>query len=77
VVGGSRRNQTIYAGKHGLMADLYDELVISVDGYSIGGSPLGDAAQVKKEMDTFHKVAALRLLFAAPDDGAAVQEEAA
>jgi hypothetical protein len=75
--GGSRRNRTIYAGKHGLMADLYDELVISVDGYSIGGSPLGDAAQVKKEMDTFHKVAALRLLFAAPDDGAAVQEEAA
>jgi hypothetical protein len=33
--------------------------------------------QVKREMDTFHKVSAIRLLFAAPDDGAAVQEEAA
>lgn len=76
VVGGSRRMQTVRAGKHGLMADLYDELIISVDGYSVGGTALADAAAVKREMDTFHKVAAIRLLFAAPDDEAAAQEAA-
>jgi hypothetical protein len=53
VVGGSRRSKTVRAGNHGMMIDLYDELVISVEGYSVGGTALADRDQVKREMDAY------------------------
>lgn len=68
IVGGTRKARTIHAGKHGILADMYDELVISVEGYAVGGSPLTSPQQIAKEMDTWHKVSAITVLFAEPED---------
>jgi hypothetical protein len=70
VVGGSRAGRTIYPGSQALLIALYDELVVSVDGYGVQGKPLTGADAIKHEMDTFHKVSAVQQLFATPDDDA-------
>jgi hypothetical protein len=67
VIGGSRTNKTIYPGRQGLLAELYDELVVSVEGYMLNGAPLTNVEVIRKEMDTFHKVAAVQQLFTVPD----------
>jgi hypothetical protein len=50
VVGGSRNGTTIHAVRHGVLLKIYDELVQSVEGYSVGGQQLtgrgGDPAGV-------------------------------
>lgn len=63
VVGGSRSGKTLYPGANALLAVLYDELVLSVDGYSITGSPLTSREQIVREMDFSHKVMAAQELF--------------
>ena len=65
VVGGSRSGRTIYPGRHGMLADMYDELIVEVNGYAFKGGM--DTAAIKAEMDTFHKVAAVTELFAVPE----------
>jgi hypothetical protein len=64
VVGGSRTGKTIYQGANALLVRLYDELVLSVDGYSFEGSPLGSHERIVREMDLSHKRAAAEQLFA-------------
>jgi hypothetical protein len=76
VVGGSRDGRTIHAPKQRILVKLYDELVQSVEGYSFKGAPLTDRETVVREMDLFHKVAAVADLFsaraeAAPEEAAA------
>jgi len=68
-VGGSRtaRKITRYPNMHGTMAELYDELIASVDGYSVGGSPVCDRKAILEYMDPFHKVTAVAALFETPD----------
>jgi hypothetical protein len=45
-------------------ADIYDELIASVDGYAVNGEPLSnDRAQIIIHMDTYHKVRAANFLF--------------
>ena len=63
VVGGSRSGKTIYQGAQLLLADLYNELVISVDGYTAYGAPLETYDVICREMDMLHKVIAVQELF--------------
>lgn len=69
VVGGTRTGRTIYPGRQKLLAELYDQLVESVEGYGVAGQELKGAEQIRREMDAFHKVSAVQLLFVSPDQG--------
>lgn len=60
VVGGSRNGRTIYTGAQEVLCELYDELILSVDGYSWKGDPLADP---KSLMDLHHKFTAAQELF--------------
>jgi hypothetical protein len=68
VVGGSRTGKTIWTGRQELLAHFYDELIASVDGYTVAGVPLTEASQIKAQMDTHHKVAAAQALFSAGEE---------
>ncbi len=64
IVGGSRNGKTVWLGARATLAELYDELILSVQGYSVNGAALGDdRAAIVAEMDTYHKVAAADALF--------------
>jgi hypothetical protein len=63
ILGGSRRGTTRWLGAQATLADLYDDLIEEVEGYSVNGTPLSGREQIVAEMDTFHKVAAAELLF--------------
>lgn len=63
IVGGSRSAKTYYSGAQPLLAKLYDELVISVDGYAVDGRRLESQEQIVREMDMMHKVMAAQELF--------------
>lgn len=69
IVGGSRSGSTRWLGAQRTLAELYDELVESVDGYTIERRPPANAEEIARHMDTFHKVAAALALFssATPD----------
>jgi hypothetical protein len=79
VIGGRHGGTTEYAKPYNVLAELYDELIVSVDGYSIKGQPLEGAEAIRREMDTYHKVEAVQQLFitAEPDESKAEQAEAA
>lgn len=75
VVGGSRRGITKWMGVQATLADLYDELIQSVDGYMLNGQPLdAERDQIAAEMDTYHKVAAADALFT-PASANVIDEE--
>jgi hypothetical protein len=63
IVGGSRGGKTLWLGAQATLADLYDELIVSVEGYTVDGQP-PDRAEIVEFMDTYHKVAAVDVLFA-------------
>lgn len=63
IVGGSRSGKTIYPGSRVALANLYDELVISVDGYCVNGEKLTTPERIKAEMDMHHKVMAAQEVF--------------
>lgn len=63
ILGGSRTGTTIYPGAQGVLAELYDELIVSVEGYGLGGQPLSGREQIAREMDMQHKVAAAQEIF--------------
>jgi hypothetical protein len=64
VVGGSRGGRTIYPNSNFILAQLYDELVIAVDGYAIGDKPLQtDREAIRREMDMLHKVIVAQEIF--------------
>lgn len=72
VVGGSRTGKTIWPGRQELLADLYDQLIAAVDGYSFGAMQLSDQVEeIKRYMDMQHKVAAAQVLFAGGEDAEA------
>lgn len=68
-VGGSKSQRTIYPKLNGIYIELYDELILSADGYSIGGQPIGGREECVSEMDSFHKIAAISVLFDKPSGG--------
>jgi hypothetical protein len=63
VVGGSRNGKTQWLGAQATLADLYDELIVSVEGYTVDGAA-PDREGIVEFMDTYHKVAAVDVLFA-------------
>lgn len=70
-------------GPQSTLAELYDELIVSVDGYAVNDQVLGPDASTEKialHMDTYHKVAAADALFsgaaAAPEAETKVETEA-
>jgi len=63
VIGGSRNGKTVYQGAQPLLAKLYDELVLGVEGYCIDGLALTTKDQIVREMDMLHKVMAAQELF--------------
>lgn len=74
IQGGSRTGKTIYRGAQLLLAKLYDELVVSVDGYSLEGEPLGGKTIIITTMDMHHKVMAAQEIFQ-PQETALVADE--
>ena len=64
IVGGSRKGTTVYHGAQRALAALYDELIVSVEGYSVGDAPLVGREMIALHMDTFHQVASVVRLFA-------------
>jgi len=75
LVGGSRDAKTVYPVKQKVLVKLYDELIQTVEGYGVKGGPLSGREEIVKEMDLFHKVAAVGELFTLL--GEATSEEAA
>ncbi len=71
IVGGSRNGKTQWLGAQATLAELYDELIVSVDGYQVNGAPLANELEIIERMDTYHKVAAAAHLFspASPEFG--------
>ncbi len=63
VIGGSRTGRTQYPVRQKILLGLYDELVRAVEGYSVAGQPLVAAGNIQREMDAWHKVAAIGQLF--------------
>lgn len=64
IIGGSRKGKTLWLGPQATLVELYDELIVSVDGYQVNGASLGDDRdRIVAEMDTYHKVAAADILF--------------
>jgi hypothetical protein len=65
VIGGSRSGKTVYSNASMiLLAEMYDDLIVRVDGYSVNGSKLEGAENIAREMDMFHKIRAAQELFA-------------
>jgi hypothetical protein len=64
VVGGSRNGKTQWLGAQATLAELYDELIVSVEGYAVDGNAALDHDAIVEYMDTYHKVAAVDMLFA-------------
>lgn len=64
VVGGGRNAKTRWLGAQSTLAELYDELIVSVEGYTANGQPLGGREAIAGVMDTHHKVAAAMEVFA-------------
>jgi hypothetical protein len=52
------------------LVKLYDELVESVAGYSVGARELSCKSEIVREMDSFHKAYAAATLFEIVREGA-------
>jgi hypothetical protein len=76
-VGGSKSQRTIYPKLNGIFLELYDSLILSVEGYSVGGQPIAGREQCVSHMDCFHKIAAVSILFDKTSDGEADELEEA
>lgn len=63
VRGNALDGATIYPSSQAVAMKLYDDLIESVDGYSVRGAPLSDVEAIKEEMDGAHKAAAALELF--------------
>ena len=63
IAGGSRTGVTMVPSAHLVLVKLYDELIEGVDGYGLGGRALASREQIAREMDAYHKAAAVGQLF--------------
>jgi hypothetical protein len=59
---------TSYPSRQGVAMKIYDDLIESVDGYSVGGVPLTGVEAIRREMDGAHKAAAALALFEQGDE---------
>jgi hypothetical protein len=63
VTGTADAGVTIYPSRQAIAMKIYDDLIESVEGYSVGGQPLTGVEAIKREMDGAHKAAAALALF--------------
>jgi hypothetical protein len=63
VVPGSRSQKTTYPKLNGVLLELYDSLILSAEGYSVGGQPIASREECISEMDCLHKIEAVSVLF--------------
>lgn len=70
----SEHSRRFYS-KESALADLYDELVVSVSGYGVAGRPLEGAEQIRREMDDWHKTVVMAKLFFVPGEGEGEEEK--
>ena len=63
LVGPLKGSTSVYSLRNKLLLELYDQLIISVDGYGVAGKPLEGVEQVRREMDGYHKAEAVAQLF--------------
>jgi hypothetical protein len=68
VTGTAQNGVTTYPPRQAIAMKVYDDLIESVDGYSVGGIALSGAGAIKCEMDGAHKAAAALALFDADDE---------
>jgi hypothetical protein len=54
---------SVYPARQLIAMSLYDELIESVEGYSVSGAPLEGVEAIRQEMDGAHKAAAILQLF--------------
>jgi hypothetical protein len=55
---------SLYPSRQAIAMKIYDELIESVEGYSIGGVAISDVEAIKREMDGAHKATAALEMFA-------------
>ncbi len=63
VRGTATEGVTIYPSRQAIAMKLYDELIESVEGYTVKGAPLSGVEAIRREMDGAHKAAAALELF--------------
>lgn len=63
ILGSGDDGVTVHPARQGVAMRMYDELIESVDGYTVNGEPLKGAEEIKREMDGAHKSAAALALF--------------
>jgi len=63
VVGDARNGVSVYPPRQAIAMKIYDDLIESVEGYSVAGAPLVDVDAIKREMDGAHKAEAAMALF--------------
>lgn len=63
ILGTGEDGVTVMPARQGVAMRMYDELIESVDGYSVNGEPLTSIEAIKREMDGAHKSAAALALF--------------
>jgi len=67
VRGTAKDGVTIYPSRPAVAMLMYDELIVSVDGYTVNGSPLANVDVINSEMDGCHKAEAVMALFGGTD----------
>ena len=72
VTGSAESGVTSYPSRQGIAMRLYDELIVSVEGYTVQGCPLADVEAIVREMDGAHKAAAALELFGGKNEVAIV-----
>lgn len=77
VIGNGRNGRTVFVPKQPMLVKLYNDLIIGVEGYSIGGRKLETSEEAILQMDAYHKVIAVEQLFVGNNDANESAEEAA
>lgn len=68
VITGGRQGRTRFLGAQRTLVALYDELIVRVEGYSVGGEQVFDRKDViASSMDSYHKAQAMGMVFAPAD----------
>jgi hypothetical protein len=63
IVGGSKSAKTKVASAQPVLTRLYDELIVSVEGYAVADRAVTVREEIVREMDGFHKITAVGELF--------------
>ena len=68
VSGTAEAGVTTYPSRQAISMRIYDDLIESVEGYAVDGTPLSSPEEIQREMDGAHKAAAALALFDADEE---------